>query len=245
MNDHDQSLMIHVERIVRDLRAGPQRKLRMRRELLGHLQAARDEELKLGLSNEQAIERAKQRLGDAAQLREELERAVPHLERALNDLPNPTLLQIGTTRITLQNLLLAGATAALLLTLSFTDALMMVDPLAKGAVLCGALMWIYTYAICFNVIAFGQLADPPAQSRRPRRGGTFFVVCGASLMLLQVAATYVVAHVVFQRSPSIGQMLSAIGLCRAALALRPVARGAARRLVPNDVRAWRELNLAE
>jgi hypothetical protein len=245
MSGADQSLMIHVERIVRDLHASPQRKLRMRRELLFHLQAAKEEELKLGASNEQAVERAKLRLGDVAQLREELGRAVPHFERVLNDLPNPTLLRVGTIRITLQYLLLAGATAALLLTLSFVDALMMVDPQVKGAVFCGSLMWIYTYAICFNVIAYGQLADPPARLRRLRRGGTLFVVCGAGLLLLQAAATYAVAHVVFQRLPSTEQMLSAIGMCLAALTLLPVARWAARRLVPNDVRAWRELNLAE
>ena len=73
-------LMIHVERIVRPVRARQSRKLRMRRELLGHLQAAMEEERGKGADEVAAFEQANQRLGDPAELTRELQRAVPWFE---------------------------------------------------------------------------------------------------------------------------------------------------------------------
>jgi len=83
MNEATKNLMTHVERIVRPLRAMQIRKLRMRRELLNHLQSALDEERAGGLDEIEAIERAKTRLGDPGALRENLQRTVPWLERML------------------------------------------------------------------------------------------------------------------------------------------------------------------
>jgi hypothetical protein len=69
-------MMVHVERIVRPVRAQPRRKLAMRRELLGHLQAALEEERAGGLEEGAAWEAAKKRLGEPAELTRELQKSV-------------------------------------------------------------------------------------------------------------------------------------------------------------------------
>ena len=76
-------LMIHVEKIVRPVRATQRRKLQMRRELLAHLQAALEEE-RAGRADEvAALAAAKARLGEPADLTRSLQRSVPRLERVL------------------------------------------------------------------------------------------------------------------------------------------------------------------
>lgn len=84
------ALRIHVERIVRPIRASVPRKNKMREELLAHLQTAIEEERPATATDEEAIERAKQRLGDPDALRAELQSAVPWYER------------IGHTRVALR-----------------------------------------------------------------------------------------------------------------------------------------------
>ena len=76
-------MMIHVERIVRPVRAEPRRKLAMRRELLGHLQAALVEERAGGLDEAAAWEAVKKRLGEPAELTRELQKSVGWLRTAL------------------------------------------------------------------------------------------------------------------------------------------------------------------
>ena len=76
-------LMVHVERIVRPVRAMQFRKLRMRRELLAHLQAAFDEERAAGADETTARQRAEQRLGDPSELTRTLQQTVPWIERTL------------------------------------------------------------------------------------------------------------------------------------------------------------------
>ncbi|HZZ42271.1 MAG TPA: hypothetical protein VFE58_04995 [Tepidisphaeraceae bacterium] len=77
MND----LMIHVESIVRPIRATQSRKLRMRRELLTHLQAAYDEEL--ARHPDSPLNRAKLRLGSPDSITAQLQQTVPLAERLL------------------------------------------------------------------------------------------------------------------------------------------------------------------
>ncbi len=84
------SLRIHVERIVRPIRASVPRKNKMREELLAHLRTAFDEERATVPTDEVAVERAKHRLGDPDALRAELQSAVPWYER------------IGHTRVPLR-----------------------------------------------------------------------------------------------------------------------------------------------
>jgi len=83
-------LMLHVERIVRPIRALASRKLRMRRELLAHLQAAFEEQRQQGADEQAALLQAKERLGSGDDLRQELQKSVPFLEhRLLAKLPLP------------------------------------------------------------------------------------------------------------------------------------------------------------
>lgn len=84
------ALRIHVERIVRPIRASVPRKNKMREELLAHLRTAFDEERATVPTDEVAVSRAKQRLGDPDALRAELQSAVPWYER------------IGHTRVPLR-----------------------------------------------------------------------------------------------------------------------------------------------
>jgi hypothetical protein len=74
-------LMMHVEQIVRPVRALDRRKLRMRRELLAHLQAALDEEREQTHDEAAAWENAKRRLGVPAELTASLQKSVPWVER--------------------------------------------------------------------------------------------------------------------------------------------------------------------
>ena len=85
-------LMIHVERIVRPLR-GDLSKLRMRRELLAHLQAAYDQERSAGRSPDDALAEAKRRLGDPASLATELQASMPWYE-TLGTTPFPRWLSV-------------------------------------------------------------------------------------------------------------------------------------------------------
>jgi hypothetical protein len=75
--------MVHVERAVRPVRAAEARKLRMRQELLAHLEAACEEEhARLG-DREAAQAEAVRRFGDPAAVTAELQASVPLLERVL------------------------------------------------------------------------------------------------------------------------------------------------------------------
>ncbi len=68
-----------VERVVRPVRAGDLRKLRMREELLDHLTAIYEEELQR-LEESAALARARERFGDPSQLTDELRGSVSGLE---------------------------------------------------------------------------------------------------------------------------------------------------------------------
>jgi hypothetical protein len=85
--------MIHVERIVRPIR-GDSSKLRMRRELLAHLQASFEQERSRGSDEVAAIAEAKRRLGVPAVLTQELQASVPALER-LAATPFPKFVPIA------------------------------------------------------------------------------------------------------------------------------------------------------
>jgi hypothetical protein len=88
-------LMTYVEGIVRPVRAFAPRKLRMRRELLGHLQdALLDEEQQHPEDGSTALDRARRRLGEPKELTEQLQQTVPVGERLLmTNLPLPKKLE--------------------------------------------------------------------------------------------------------------------------------------------------------
>lgn len=73
-------LMKHVERAVRPVAATHERKMQMRRELLGHLAAAYEDELARDGDPAAAVERAAQRLGAPADLTRRLQGSVGRVE---------------------------------------------------------------------------------------------------------------------------------------------------------------------
>lgn len=82
MNEAIQNeLRQRVERIVEPVVAGAGRKRQMREELVGHLQAVFEEELEVLRDERRAIEAAARRLGNRAELAEELQKCVPWVER--------------------------------------------------------------------------------------------------------------------------------------------------------------------
>lgn len=93
-------LMTYVEGIVRPVWAFAPRKLRMRRELLGHLQEAlEDEQQQHPEDGSTAIERARKRLGEPVELTRQLQQTVPALERLLmTNLPLPKKLEQAEQR---------------------------------------------------------------------------------------------------------------------------------------------------
>ncbi len=88
MGDIDlQTMMIHIERIVRPVRAMERTKLQMRLELLEHLQAAWEEERAGGLMEQAAWEAARRRLGVPEELTNELQKSVSWAERLMAPRP--------------------------------------------------------------------------------------------------------------------------------------------------------------
>jgi hypothetical protein len=75
--------MTHVERIVRPVVGGERLKLRMRQELLAHLEAAVREEQAAGADEAAAIQRALSRLGEPWELTRQLQQTVPRLHTLL------------------------------------------------------------------------------------------------------------------------------------------------------------------
>lgn len=74
-------LMIHVERVVRPVRASARRKLRMREELLAHLLSIHEEERSRSGEDDAALAAARQRFGDPAEVTRELQASVDVGER--------------------------------------------------------------------------------------------------------------------------------------------------------------------
>ncbi|HUW62320.1 MAG TPA: permease prefix domain 1-containing protein [Candidatus Bathyarchaeia archaeon] len=83
-----EQLKIHVERIIRPIRAAAGRKTKMRNELLAHLVQKAEALMAAGAGETAACAEAIQQLGDPAELRADLQRTVPALER-LACLPLP------------------------------------------------------------------------------------------------------------------------------------------------------------
>ena len=74
-------LKIHVERVVRPIRASNRRKCRMREELLAHLTCMAEQEQHRTKDDGAAVAAAIRRFGDADALRDELQASVPVVER--------------------------------------------------------------------------------------------------------------------------------------------------------------------
>lgn len=99
------ALRIHVERVVRPLRASYWRKDRMREELLEHLTRLYDDELAATGDSATAAAQAIARFGDASALSRELQDSVPRLERwGFYRFPHSTLVRRRNEESALQHL---------------------------------------------------------------------------------------------------------------------------------------------
>jgi len=78
-----ETLRIHVECIVRPVRAYGGRKNKMREELLAHLEQRVSAARVRGMTEDDAVALAIENLGDSVQLRAELQATVPPIERLL------------------------------------------------------------------------------------------------------------------------------------------------------------------
>jgi hypothetical protein len=87
-------LMPHIERIVRPVRASAKRGLRMRLDLLEHLESAIAEERSAGMADDELVARALKRLGNGEDLQRSLQESVPRWERLiLLAVPAPSLVK--------------------------------------------------------------------------------------------------------------------------------------------------------
>lgn len=78
-----EAMRIHVERLVRPIRASEQHKNRMREEFLAHLEQRAAAARENGMSEDDAIASATKSLGDIDALRAELQATIPAVERML------------------------------------------------------------------------------------------------------------------------------------------------------------------
>ncbi len=125
----NRELMKAVERVVRPVRASLARKRRMRDELMAHVTALLDEEVRLPSPEGEALSRAVRRLGDPAELTVQLQQSVPagdvmarFVDRLwLDSLPRPVLLRaIRNAKVTALLSLSAFSLAVLLSLLAFS-----------------------------------------------------------------------------------------------------------------------------
>lgn len=248
-------LMIHIERIVRPVNATQSRKLRMRTELLAHLQATLDEERQRFPGDwAAAIEHAKRRLGDPAELTRKLQQTVPILERALlARLPLSRRLDRLEQRMarfpgqrgpmTLGHKLILVAMAML----AAAPLLMAVFNAVKSSgmqtqhftvFLVGSLIgWPVLFLASYHFVFAAAGQDPgldwPATLKR-----------GATILGLQIALTFFAASAIANRVATIGQVVACTASTVALLAISAlIARriGVLRR--PYD--QWLTLNIAE
>lgn len=70
-----------VERVIRPLRASISRKRTIREELLAHMSAIYDQERAKSADREVALQNARERFGDPAELRREIQSSIPYCER--------------------------------------------------------------------------------------------------------------------------------------------------------------------
>jgi hypothetical protein len=224
---NDDQLMIHVERIVRPIHADCS-KLRMRTELLAHLQTAFEEERARGLDEAAALAEAKRRLGDPAELTRELQAAVPRIERLLGHLAM-TQFPGAAARI----LLVLGAALPLVLVLVLVPAGF---PLRSRVILFAgiAVMELTTLLWYVFTIAFFR-----PRIRWPR------VVCAAiAAIIAQYAWTTLVTFALT------GRVLPAEDAVQETLAqlLLPAffaAGGVVTLLAKRPLKQWLELDIAD
>jgi hypothetical protein len=256
-------LMIHVERIVRPVRAMESRKLRMRRELLAHLESALREEQTAGGSEGEILQRAKARLGDPAALTMELQQSVPSLDRLLlHHIPVLDALEQphwSTSKEPLtglraldggplgQALLLAGAGGVLPVLAAAVTITLLARRTSSGVnlgidhprvlIAAAGLLICALPALCTNfVTAMAGLSKPPRWSRA--------VAYGAGVVAAQLLWTSLMAVAMLDLAPAAHQLLYSALLALAVLVVLSIA---ARAISALRLRydAWLTLDIGE
>jgi hypothetical protein len=219
-------LMTHVERIVRPVAAFAPRKLRMRRELLAHLQQAAEEESgKAGGDVPAAVGRAMRRLGEPAELTRQLRQSVPLAERLLMaKLPIPRRLEQAEQwadatiygsrgKLTLGHqvilVLLAGPLAGLP---GYTPKVVRDVLTHAGSVAHPALFFCCVLSsICVMLALSFRLVSAAADPVRPvLRPGVIALI--AALLAMQVAYPFIVARTAADRLPTMSDLSWSIGI---------------------------------
>lgn len=231
-------LMIHVERIVRPVRADWS-KLKMRRELLAHLQAAFEQERERGADEATAIAAAKRRLGDPAALTRQLQASVSRLERlAVTPFPGSVPLILLCLGVLLPVILAIAPVPGGLTSRhagSFAS-VAEVAPRHARAIFVGGIVVMELGLFLWYAFTIGFF--PPRRMRWPRVAGAgvaAFVAQLAGISLLTFALTGRAAPGELAQA-ALGSLLApaffASGGIAAVLAMRPL-------------RKWLELDIAD
>ncbi len=251
--------MLHVERIVRPVRASQRRRLRMRSELLAHLQAAIAEERKHFPNDERAaIDSAKRRLGEPPELTRRLQQSVPLWERMLLAKaplpPKAEEIERRTGRLmfgpwsvmththTIIVAILAGFIVGLpLYTLQIVrDVLTRSGPPAAHVELFLVGMLAGTYVLMFVAYRFVFAAASPASEWNLRR----LLWRGMLIFALQIGLAFFATASAAVRAPTIGEVAAVAIVSLATLLVAGFAGlrvGIRRR--PYD--EWMRLKIAE
>lgn len=249
--------MIHVERIVRPVAAFAPRKLRMRRELLAHLQQAVEEECgKADGDDPGAVEHAMRRLGEPAELTRQLQGSVPWIERLLMaKLPVPQRLEqverwadarvYGSRgRLTQGHQVLLVFLAGPLAGLPGYTPHVVRDVLTHSGSVAhpGAFFFCVLLSICVMLALSFRLVSAAADPVRPvLRPGVIALI--AALLAMQIAYPFIVALTAADRLPTISDLSWSVGVTAVLLLCALLlARWVARLRPPYD--EWLQLDLA-
>ena len=238
-----QLMMTHIEQIVRPIRASMPRKLRIRRELLAHLQSAYDEERSRASDDATAMQKSISRLGNPAELTQQLQRSIPFIQRLLfakistSAIDNweltaakrmyggpITLLQFAALYPAPTLLLIAPAAINLYArTHILGHGLSPTSPILffLGALLIGLMMTLTVFRPVLSA------ADPTR-----RFNPVILPTWGALLVLLQLAFVFFVNAIAFQRLPNFLEIILNLA---AILLLSPISI-----LIARKVASFRE-----
>jgi hypothetical protein len=241
----NRTLMIHVERIVRPVRAGGSRKLRMRRELLSHLEAAHDEERAHGRDETAAIEQAKRRLGSPDHITVELQESVPRIERMMHvPIPEPCLGSIGPLRLTLMFGLLIAASLGLLATLGGIFALFGRDLAQTGIRASMSLLVLNCYATCISRVWYDQLAEAIVAATQRRARPALAAAYSVLIIAVQALAAVGALRLMAYRSPAVIEIAGLVAISVGSLGVAALIARVVARIPACELKQWRDLDLA-
>jgi len=252
-------LMIHVERIVRPVRARQSRKLRMRRELLSHLQAAVQHERGKTAEESAAVSQAIKRLGDPNELTRQLQGSVPFMERLLlartpdrwNGWEKRAAKRIGLydpATFAHWIILYGSGLMAICVIAMFSPR---IAPESRTRVFVAEIdhpvrsrialitVWIAAWSWVFVGNRFLTVASAPQGQFRPARS----IRTGALVLIMQALWMLLVITQIIQRSPTVAEMAQSMGVSLLLLGIVTlVGRGVAALRRPYD--EWLTLDLA-